>query len=65
MSLQAVVCSIYVLIITVQPVVGDRNAGLTQLVTAVLDEPLASDGTVSVALASRRLHDAPEAIEIT
>lgn len=33
--------------------------------TAAFDDPLASEGDLSVALASRRLGDSPEAIAIT
>lgn len=46
-------------------VVGDKLSGATALVTAAFDDPLASDGDVSLALASRRLGDAPEVVTLT
>ncbi|GAA5987905.1 hypothetical protein JCM10908_007266 [Rhodotorula pacifica] len=46
-------------------VVGERDTGVTQLVTTLLDDPLASDDRVALTLESRRLDsDAPEAILI-
>lgn len=50
---------------TCSTVVGDKQSGASALVTAAFDDPLASDGDVSVALASRRLGDAPEAVALT
>ncbi|KAK4057189.1 hypothetical protein OIO90_001684 [Microbotryomycetes sp. JL221] len=47
-------------------IIGDKHSGLTQLVTATLDDPLATDTQLSVTLAARRLHkDTPEAIAIS
>ncbi|KAK4051356.1 hypothetical protein OIV83_002840 [Microbotryomycetes sp. JL201] len=47
-------------------IIGDRHSGVRELVTAALDDPLATDGDTSVKLASRRLDSgAPEAISIT
>ncbi|GAA5885554.1 hypothetical protein JCM3774_002988 [Rhodotorula dairenensis] len=46
-------------------VVGDRDSGVVQLVTILLDDPLASDDRVALTLESRRLDpNAPEAILI-
>lgn len=46
-------------------VIGDKQSGVSGLVTAAFDDPLSSDGDMSVALASRRLGDAPEVIKIS
>ncbi|BGP25239.1 hypothetical protein JCM10295v2_004161 [Rhodotorula toruloides] len=47
-------------------VVGDQQSGATELVSALLDDPLASNADVTVALEARRLgKDAPEAIVIS
>ncbi|KAM0789269.1 hypothetical protein ACM66B_000111 [Microbotryomycetes sp. NB124-2] len=46
-------------------IIGDRHSGVRELVTAALDDPLASDSDLSVNLASRRLsHNTPEAISL-
>jgi hypothetical protein len=46
-------------------VVGERDSGVSQLVTTLLDDPLASDDRVALTLESRRLDpNAPEAILI-
>ena len=46
-------------------VVGERDSGASQLVTTLLDDPLASDDRVALTLESRRLDpNAPEAILI-
>ncbi|KAK4699691.1 hypothetical protein P7C70_g6570, partial [Phenoliferia sp. Uapishka_3] len=46
-------------------VAGEREAGAPALVSAAFDDPLSSDEGLSVALASRRLGNAPEAIALT
>ncbi|BGP00106.1 hypothetical protein RTG_00076 [Rhodotorula toruloides ATCC 204091] len=47
-------------------VVGDQQSGATELVSALLDDPLASDADVTVALEARRLgKDTPEAMVIS
>lgn len=47
-------------------VVGDRNSGAPAFVTAAFDDPLSSNGEVSLALASRRLgSDVPEAVTLS
>ncbi|KAI5475655.1 hypothetical protein MNV49_001072 [Pseudohyphozyma bogoriensis] len=45
-------------------VIGAQESGTSALTTAALDNPLSSDREFSLALASRRLGDAPEAIVI-
>lgn len=46
-------------------VVGERESGVSQLVTTLLDDPLASDDRVALTLETRRLDpNAPEAILI-
>lgn len=45
-------------------VVGDKESGASALVTAAFDDPLASDGDVSIVLASRRLGEPHEAIAL-
>lgn len=47
-------------------VVGDGESGASTFVTAAFDDPLASDGEISLALASRRIaKDAPDLITLS